>query len=136
MGLAILLGAPTGRASKRLSEVTNHKATTIHRMLEYDWGSGGFLNDSSNPLIADCIIIDESSMLDIYLTSSLLRAIPDNCTLIMVGDVDQLPSVGPGNVSRGWGINPFLHMFTGDFWGFKTIPADLHHKDQWIIVLL
>ena len=100
LGLAILLGAPTGRASKRLSEVTNHKATTIHRMLEYDWGSGGFLKDSSNPLIADCIIIDESSILDIYLTSSLLRAIPDNCTLIMVGDVDQLPSVGPGNVLR------------------------------------
>ncbi len=100
LGLQILLGAPTGRASKRLSEVTNHKATTIHRMLEYDWGSGGFLRDSSNPLASDCIIIDESSMLDIYLTSSLLRAIPDNCTVIMVGDVDQLPSVGPGNVLR------------------------------------
>ncbi|MED5579608.1 MAG: ATP-dependent RecD-like DNA helicase [Nitrospinota bacterium] len=98
LGLEILLGAPTGRASKRLSEVANHKATTIHRMLEYDWGSGGFLKDSSNPLTADCVIIDESSMLDIYLTSSLLKAIPDNCTLIMVGDVDQLPSVGPGNV--------------------------------------
>ncbi|MBE17616.1 MAG: ATP-dependent RecD-like DNA helicase [Nitrospinae bacterium] len=100
LGLQILLGAPTGRASKRLSEVTNHKATTIHRMLEYDWGSGGFLKDSSNPLTSDCIIIDESSMLDIYLTSSLLRAIPDNCTVIMVGDVDQLPSVGPGNVLK------------------------------------
>ncbi|MFL2931209.1 MAG: ATP-dependent RecD-like DNA helicase [bacterium] len=100
LGLAILLGAPTGRASKRLSEVTNHKATTIHRMLEYDWGSGGFLKDSSNTLTADCVIVDESSMLDIFLTSSLLRAIPDNCTLIMVGDVDQLPSVGPGNVLR------------------------------------
>ena len=100
LGLEIILGAPTGRASKRLSEVTNHKATTIHRMLEYDWGSGGFLKDSSNPLSADCVIVDESSMLDIYLTSSLLRAIPDTCTLIMVGDVDQLPSVGPGNVLR------------------------------------
>ena len=100
LGLEMILGAPTGRASKRLSEITNHKATTIHRMLEYDWGSGGFLKDSSNPLTADCVIVDESSMLDIYLTSSLLRAIPDTCTLIMVGDVDQLPSVGPGNVLR------------------------------------
>ena len=98
LGLEVVLGAPTGRAAKRLSEVTDHKASTIHRLLEYSWHSGGFTRDAENPLTGDIVIIDEASMLDVHLTAHLLRAVPDPATLVLVGDVDQLPSVGPGNV--------------------------------------
>ncbi len=100
LGLQVVLGAPTGRAAKRLSEVTKHEARTIHRLLEFSWTSGGFLRDASNPLTADAVIIDETSMMDIHLMAHLLRAIPDTASLIIVGDVDQLPSVGPGMVLR------------------------------------
>ena len=100
LGLEVILGAPTGRAAKRLSEVTGHEAATIHRLLEFSWHSGGFTRDAENPLTGDIVIIDEASMLDVHLTAHLLRAVPDAATLIMVGDVDQLPSVGPGNVLR------------------------------------
>ena len=98
LGLQVILGAPTGRAAKRLSEVTGHEAATIHRLLEYSWHSGGFTRDAENPLAGDIVIIDEASMLDVHLTAHLLRAVPDAATLVLVGDVDQLPSVGPGNV--------------------------------------
>lgn len=98
LGLEVVLGAPTGRAAKRLSEVTGHEARTIHRLLEFSWHSGGFLRDAENPLTGDIVIVDEASMLDVHLTAHLLRAVPDAATFIMVGDVDQLPSVGPGNV--------------------------------------
>ncbi len=98
LGLQVILGAPTGRAAKRLSEVTGHEAATIHRLLEYSWHSGGFTRDAENPLTGDIVIIDEASMLDVHLTAHLLRAVPDQATLVLVGDVDQLPSVGPGNV--------------------------------------
>ena len=98
LGLQVILGAPTGRAAKRLSEVTGHEAATIHRLLEYTWASGGFLRDASQPLVADAVIIDEASMMDIHLMAHLLRAIPDAATFVLVGDVDQLPSVGPGMV--------------------------------------
>ena len=94
------LAAPTGRAAKRMSEVTGRDASTIHRMLEFSPKAGRFLRDEKDPLDCDAIVLDESSMLDISLTSSLLRAVPDEATLILVGDVDQLPSVGPGNVLR------------------------------------
>ncbi len=100
LGLEVILGAPTGRAAKRLSEVTGHEAATIHRLLEFKWHAGGFTRDAENPLTGDVVIIDEASMLDVHLTAHLLRAVPDEATLVMVGDVDQLPSVGPGNVLR------------------------------------
>ena len=100
LGLQVLLAAPTGRAAKRLAEVTGHEASTIHRLLEYSWVQGGFARNASNPLAADAVVIDEASMLDVHLAASLLRAVPDAATFVLVGDVDQLPSVGPGNVLR------------------------------------
>ncbi len=98
LGLEVTLGAPTGRAAKRLSEVTGHEARTIHRLLEFSWHAGGFVRDAENPLTGDIVIVDEASMLDVHLMAHLLRAVQDAATFIMVGDVDQLPSVGPGNV--------------------------------------
>ena len=102
-GLEIFLAAPTGRAAKRMSETTGFEARTVHRMLELnggDEGSGGFERDESNPLEADVIIVDEMSMVDISLMYSLLKAISVGTRLILVGDVNQLPSVGPGSVLR------------------------------------
>ena len=96
----ILLAAPTGRAAKRLSEITHRKAFTLHALLEWDPISGGFKRSRSNPLSCDLIIIDEASMIDTPLLFSLLRAIPDYTRVIFVGDIDQLPSVGPGTVLR------------------------------------
>ena len=100
-GLEIFLAAPTGRAAKRMSETTGFEARTVHRMLELNGGaegSGGFERDESNPLEADVIIVDEMSMVDISLMYSLLKAISVGTRLILVGDVNQLPSVGPGSV--------------------------------------
>jgi len=97
-GIVVKLAAPTGRAAKRLSEACGREAKTIHRLLEYDAAVRGFKRNRQNPLEADMVIIDESSMMDITLTNSLLKAIADNASLVLVGDVDQLPSVGPGNV--------------------------------------
>ncbi len=94
----ILLCAPTGRAAKRLSESTGVEAKTIHRVLEFDPKAFGFKRTRDNPLEADIVVVDEASMIDIVLMNQLLRAIPDNAALILVGDVDQLPSVGPGMV--------------------------------------
>ena len=102
-GLEIFLVAPTGRAAKRMSETTGFEARTVHRMLELNGGaegSGGFERDESNPLEADVIIVDEMSMVDISLMYSLLKAISVGTRLILVGDVNQLPSVGPGSVLR------------------------------------
>lgn len=97
----VLLAAPTGRAAKRLSEAAGHPARTIHRLLEFNPGAErGFLRDRDNPLDADLIIVDEASMVDILLMNHLLRAIEVGSHLLLVGDVDQLPSVGPGNVLR------------------------------------
>ncbi len=98
--VVFFLAAPTGRAAKRMSEITGQGASTIHRMLEFSPKTGRFVRDEGNPLKCDAIVLDESSMLDISLTSSLLRATPNQATLILVGDVDQLPSVGPGNVLK------------------------------------
>ncbi len=98
---SFLLAAPTGRAAKRLSETTGEPAKTIHRLLEFSPGAGKpFLRDRSNPLDADLIIVDEASMIDILLMNHLLKAVENGCHLLIVGDVDQLPSVGPGNVLR------------------------------------
>jgi exodeoxyribonuclease V alpha subunit len=100
VGQRILLAAPTGRAAKRMTEATAHDARTIHRLLEFSPKGGSFRKDENNPLDADLIVIDETSMVDTVLMYHMLKAIPDQATLILVGDVDQLPSVGPGNVLR------------------------------------
>lgn len=96
----ILLGAPTGRAAKRMSEASGWEAKTIHRMLEWNFETMGFKRDHRHPLEADVVIIDETSMIDTLLMFHLVRAIPRQAVLILVGDVDQLPSVGPGTVLR------------------------------------
>ena len=98
-GASILLAAPTGRAAKRLSEATGMEAKTIHRLLEVK-PPEGYQRNEENPLEGDVLIIDECSMIDIMLMYNLLKAVPDSMTLILVGDVDQLPSVGAGNVLR------------------------------------
>ena len=98
-GAKILLAAPTGRAAKRLTESTGLEAKTIHRLLEMK-PPEGYQRNAENPLEGDVLIVDECSMIDIMLMYSLLRAVPDSMTLILVGDVDQLPSVGAGNVLR------------------------------------
>ena len=94
----VALCAPTGRAAKRMSEATGSEARTIHRMLGYGTSGDRFLYDEDNPLLTDVIIVDEMSMVDVLLMRSLLRATPSGTHLIMVGDADQLPPVGPGNV--------------------------------------
>ena len=98
--LRILLAAPTGRAAKRMNEATGWGAKTIHRLLEYSPHKGGFKKDQDDPLEADVVIIDETSMVDTLLMHHLLKAIPSHAHVILVGDVDQLPSVGPGNVLK------------------------------------
>jgi exodeoxyribonuclease V alpha subunit len=92
------LCAPTGRAAKRLTEATGLEAKTIHRLLEVQPGTGAFTRNESRPLECDLLVVDETSMVDVPLMSHLLRAIPENGSLLLVGDVDQLPSVGPGMV--------------------------------------
>lgn len=101
-GCRILLAAPTGRAARRLAESSQREAKTVHRLLEYTVSGDGFIfnKNDSEPLDAEAIIIDEASMLDINLMHHLLKAIPGGCRLILVGDVDQLPSVGPGSVLK------------------------------------
>ncbi len=94
----VMLAAPTGRASKRLSEATGKQAKTIHRLLKYNPKKNQFLKNEKDKLNADILIIDEASMIDIRLLCSLLKAIKDSTRLILVGDADQLPSVGPGNI--------------------------------------
>jgi exodeoxyribonuclease V alpha subunit len=95
---ARLLCAPTGRAAKRMNEATGFEATTIHRLLQVDPRTGAFRHGTGNPLSCDLIVVDETSMVDVPLMHALTRAIPDGAALLLVGDVDQLPSVGPGQV--------------------------------------
>ena len=99
MGYSILLAAPTGRAAKRMREATGMEAKTIHRLLEYNPADGYKRNDE-NPLEGDVLIVDECSMIDILLMNNLVKALPETMHLILVGDIDQLPSVGAGNVLR------------------------------------
>lgn len=96
--IAYVLAAPTGRASKRMEAATGKDASTIHRLLEFSPVSGAFQKDEQNPILTDMVVVDESSMLDIHLAHALFRALRPGTRLILVGDVDQLPSVGPGNV--------------------------------------
>ncbi len=100
MGRKIACAAPTGRAAKRLTEMTGIEAKTIHRLLEFDPSKMGFKRDLDRPLDCSAIVVDESSMVDLFLAHSLLKAIPDKAQILMVGDIDQLPSVGPGNVLK------------------------------------
>ena len=94
----LLLCAPTGRAAKRLSETTGQEAKTIHRLLEVDPKGGGFKRNMENPLDCDLLVVDETSMVDVMLMYALLKAVPERAALLVVGDVDQLPSVGPGQI--------------------------------------
>jgi exodeoxyribonuclease V alpha subunit len=100
MGKSILLAAPTGRAAQRLSEMTGQEAKTIHRMLAFDPKTMQFRFNEENPLEAQALVVDETSMLDLFLAHSLFKAIPSEAQVLLVGDVDQLPSVGPGMVLR------------------------------------
>jgi exodeoxyribonuclease V alpha subunit len=97
-GVSLLLCAPTGRAAKRMTEATGFEARTIHRLLEVDARGGGFKRDGDNPLECDLLVVDETSMVDVMLMQALMKAVPDNAALLIVGDIDQLPSVGPGQV--------------------------------------
>ena len=106
----LLLCAPTGRAAKRMTEATGFEAKTIHRLLEADPASGGFKRDEANPLDCDFLVVDEASMVDVMLMQALLKAVPDDAALLIVGDIDQLPSVGPGQV-------------LADIIGSKAIPV-------------
>ena len=94
----LLLCAPTGRAAKRMTEATGFEAKTIHRLLEVDPKSGGFKRGEDNPLDCDLLVVDEASMVDVMLMQALLRSVPDRAAILVVGDIDQLPSVGPGQV--------------------------------------
>ena len=98
LGVRALLAAPTGRAAKRMSETSGHEAKTIHRLLEYSFAQGGFQKNEEKPLNCDLLILDEVSMIDTILMHHLLKAIPTIATVVLVGDVNQLPSVGAGNV--------------------------------------
>ena len=97
-GVNLLLCAPTGRAAKRMTEATGFEAKTIHRLLEVDPSAGGFKRNAENPLDCDLLVVDEMSMVDVLLMQALLKATPDHAALLIVGDIDQLPSVGPGQV--------------------------------------
>ncbi|HSK68313.1 MAG TPA: AAA family ATPase, partial [Candidatus Limnocylindria bacterium] len=97
-GVNAVLAAPTGRAAKRLQEACGRDASTIHRLLQFGHEEGSFLFNRENPLDAECVIVDEVSMMDVFLMKSLLDALPVGARLLLVGDADQLPSVGPGNM--------------------------------------
>jgi len=97
-GATLLLCAPTGRAARRMTETSGFEARTIHRLLEVDPMSGGFRRDADNPVDCDLLVVDEASMVDVLLMYALLKAVPDHAALLIVGDIDQLPSVGPGQV--------------------------------------
>jgi exodeoxyribonuclease V alpha subunit len=108
-----LLCAPTGRAAKRLAETTGFEAKTIHRLLEVLHGAGGFSHNEENPLECDLLVVDETSMVDVPLMNHLLRALPESASLLLVGDVDQLPPVGPGTALRNIiesGIVPVVRL--------------------------
>ena len=97
-GANLVLCAPTGRAARRMTEASGFEARTIHRLLEVDPASGGFRRDADRPIDCDLLVVDEASMVDVLLMHALLKAVPDHAALLIVGDIDQLPSVGPGQV--------------------------------------
>lgn len=99
-GKTVRLAAPTGRAAKRMSEATGRDALTLHRLLEFEPKERGFLRNRKNPIEGDVVIVDEASMIDLHLCDALTQAIADDARLVLVGDVDQLPSIGPGAILR------------------------------------
>ncbi|MCW5831256.1 MAG: AAA family ATPase [Labilithrix sp.] len=99
-GVVSRLAAPTGRAAKRMSEATGRVAATLHRLLEFDPKTGAFKRDAKRPIDASAIVVDESSMVDVWMADALTQAVAEGARLVLVGDVDQLPSVGPGSVLR------------------------------------
>ena len=112
-GVRLLLCAPTGRAAKRMTEATGVEATTIHRLLEVDPKGGGFKRNADNALDCDLLVVDEASMVDVLLMQALVKAIPDHSALLIVGDIDQLPSVGAGQVLSdiiGSGVVPVVRL--------------------------
>jgi exodeoxyribonuclease V alpha subunit len=112
-GVPTRLAAPTGRAAKRMSEATGREAATLHRVLEFDPKSGGFKRSARHPLDAGAIVVDESSMVDVWMADALTQAVANGARLVLVGDVDQLPSVGPGSFLRdaiSSGIVPFVRL--------------------------
>jgi len=109
----VLLAAPTGRAAQRMSEVIGLEAKAIHRLQEWNPAKGGFKRGEEDPLQTDVLIVDECSMLDVHLAASLLRAVPAEGQVVLIGDVDQLPAVGAGNVLRDMiasGVVPCLKL--------------------------
>jgi exodeoxyribonuclease V alpha subunit len=113
MSKRVMLAAPTGRAAQRMSEVIGLEAKTIHRLLEWDPAKGGFKRQEEDPLQTDILIVDECSMLDVHLAAALLRAVPPDCQLVLIGDADQLPAVGAGNVLKDMiasGVVPCLKL--------------------------
>ncbi len=129
--LRVHLAAPTGRAAKRMSEATGRDASTLHRLLEFEPRLRRFQRDENAPLDADAVIVDESSMIDIPLAAALLQALPRTCRLVIVGDADQLPSVGPGALLRDTidsGIVPIVRL--GEIFrqaGESRIVVNAHH---------
>ena len=112
-GLRVSLVAPTGRAARRMAESTGGEASTVHRLLKWNPQKGGFVHNAENPLDADVFVVDESSMLDVELAASLLSAVKPSSAVVLVGDTDQLPSVGPGNVLRdiiASGVVPYARL--------------------------
>ena len=112
-GATLALCAPTGRAARRMTETSGFEARTIHRLLEVDPMSGGFRRDADNPVDCDLLVVDEASMVDVLLMHALLKAVPDHAALLIVGDIDQLPSVGPGQVLAdiiGSGAVPVIRL--------------------------
>lgn len=98
LGLVCTVCAPTGKAAARLQELTGHEAKTIHRALEFSSETGSFARNITRPLESSLVIVDEVSMMDVNLAQAILQAVPTGASLVLLGDVDQLPSVGPGNV--------------------------------------
>ena len=135
--LRVLLAAPTGRAAKRLAESTGREAKTIHRLLEFDPGLGGFRRGKENPLDVDVLVVDEVSMVDVVLMNQLLRAVPPFAAIVFVGDVDQLPSVGAGSVLADLIESKVLpvarltevHRQAGASWIVRAAHA-VNHGDQ------
>ncbi len=119
--LKTALVAPTGRAAKRMEEATKHPASTIHRLLKYQPHTGGFSFDTTTQLEVEAVIVDEMSMVDIRLMASFVSALPDSCILVMVGDIDQLPSVGPGTV-----LSDLIHSNAMPFMRLETIFRQEH----------
>ncbi|MGH7275300.1 MAG: SF1B family DNA helicase RecD2 [Nitrospiria bacterium] len=139
-GVKILLAAPTGRAAKRMEEATARQAKTIHRLLEFSPKGGGFQRNQERPLQADLIILDEASMIDLLLMNHLLKAVPLQATLLLVGDIDQLPSVGPGQVLRDIidaGVVPVIRLTDVFRQGEESlIPLNAHKINEGLLPTL